>query len=79
VHKKEILASEALEQKDETYLDALELAESCARQWLITEDDGTVSHAFMSVEERLCDFLVKAGELVPVDGKRGVFRWVKDD
>jgi hypothetical protein len=45
----------------------------CAGQFLMTREDGTLHHSFMSTEERLCAVLVKYGKLEEV--ARARFRW----
>ena len=59
----------------ETHARALDLLCSCAAQWLLTQDDGTLRHSCMSVEEELCEFLVAAGRLEQVG--RGHYRWAE--
>ena len=51
------------------------LLEDCAGQFLMSKDDGTVHHSFMSTEEALCRHLVKIGRLVPEGHER--FKWAE--
>ena len=46
--------------------EALDLLCDCAGQFLIETDDGTLTHSFMSTEERLCAFLVENGRMEKV-------------
>jgi hypothetical protein len=54
--------------------ESLDVLCSCANQFLFEEDDGTITHSFMSTEEHLCAFLVKHGRMEQVS--RGRFRMV---
>ena len=60
----------------ESHAEMLDLLCDCAGQFLISHDDGTLSHSYMSTEERLCAYLVATGrmEVVP----RGKFRFVAE-
>ena len=59
----------------ESHADMLDLLCDCAGQFLISHDDGTLSHSYMSTEERLCAHLVEAGRMEVVS--RGKFRLVE--
>jgi hypothetical protein len=63
-------AVKATEQERE---EAVDLLCDCAAQFLMSDDDGTISHSYMSTEESLCAYLVKVGRLIPA--KPGEFRW----
>jgi len=63
-------AVKATEQERE---EAVELLCDCAGQFLMSDDDGTISHSYMSTEESLCAYLVRVGRLIPA--KPGQFRW----
>jgi len=52
---------------------AIDLLCDCANQFLMSHENGILFHSFMSTEERLCDYLVSIGKLIPV--KRGHFKW----
>jgi hypothetical protein len=43
--------------------EAMDLLCDCAGQFLIGSEDGTITHSFMSTEERLCAFLVANGRM----------------
>ena len=60
----------------ESHADMLDLLCDCAGQFLISHDDGTLSHSYMSTEERLCAYLVEAGRMEVVS--RGKFRLVAE-
>jgi hypothetical protein len=53
--------------------EAVDLLCDCAGQFLMSDDDGTISHSYMSTEESLCAYLVRVGRLIPA--KPGEFRW----
>lgn len=59
----------------DSYKEAIDLLCSCAAQFLMENDDGSIHHSFMSTEEALCAFLVKVGRLK--EEGRATFRWVK--
>lgn len=48
---------------------------SCVHQFLMTDDNGIITHSYMSTEERLCALLVKRGFLESVGP--GKFKVVK--
>ena len=53
--------------------DAIDLLIDCAGQFLF-EENGIVTHSFMSTEERLCDFLVKIGRMEQIG--RAKFKFI---
>jgi hypothetical protein len=68
------LASETdrAERAEADLSEAIDLVCGCAGQYLISNDDGTVTHAFESAGEALCAYLVDHGRMEEVG--RGRFR-----
>jgi hypothetical protein len=61
---KEIAVPDSMVRYESCYVtEELDLLISCAKQFLMEQDDGTVIHSFMEVEERLCEYLVRKGKL----------------
>jgi len=54
--------------------DALDLLCDCVNQYLFTDENGIITHSFMSVEEDMCDFLEKHGRLVSVGNEKYKFK-----